>query len=440
MAGGVFTTQNKVRPGAYINFKGINSNIGNTGQRGIVVLGLSLPFGPEHSFIKIKAEDLVNGQSEKLIGLRATDKGAKVIKLALQNAQSVLLYRLNNAGVKATESIGGIKATAKYPGTAGNFISISVKALENNIYQVVTFFNNVQKDVQNIKTKEELKNNDFVEFEVTGNITASVATLLAGGVDGTVGETDKSGYLDAVSSETFNTISSYGMNTDKVVELVKSMRENYGKKVQGIVGTSNNIINYEGIIQTRGQGYKTADMEVSGEEFLVWLAGATAGAGVAESNTYKVIDNAVEIINPVKDEEIIELLNNGYLIITKRRNGEIVIERDINSLITIGENKNSSFQKNRVIRILDEISNYASETFETNFIGKINNDETGRNLFKSNIVQFITNLVNLGAIQNFDSKKDIQVAPGEQTDGMTLYLSIQPIDALEKLYMTVDVR
>ena len=440
MAGGVFTTQNKVRPGAYINFKGINSNIGNTGQRGIVVLGLSLPFGPEHSFIKIKAEDLVNGQSEKLIGLRATDKGAKVIKLALQNAQSVLLYRLNNAGVKATESIGGIKATAKYPGTAGNFISISVKALENNIYQLVTFFNNVQKDVQNIKTKEELKNNDFVDFEVTGNITASVATLLTGGVDGTVGETDKSGYLDAVSSETFNTISSYGMNTDKVVELVKSMRENYGKKVQGIVGTSNNIINYEGIIQTRGQGYKTADMEVSGEEFLVWLAGATAGAGVAESNTYKVIDNAVEIINPVKDEEIIELLNNGYLIITKRRNGEIVIERDINSLVTIGDNKNASFQKNRVIRILDEISNYASETFETNFIGKINNDETGRNLFKSNIVQFITNLVNLGAIQNFDSKKDIQVAPGEQTDGMTLYLSIQPIDALEKLYMTVDVR
>ena len=298
----------------------------------------------------------------------------------------------------------------------------------------------MQKDVQNIKTKDELKNNDFVDFEVTGNITASVATLLAGGVDGTVGETDKSQYLDAVSSETFNTISSYGMNTEKVVELVKSMRENYGKKVQGIVGTSNNIINYEGIIQTRGQGYKTADMEVSGEEFLVWLAGATAGAGVAESNTYKVIDNAVEIISPVKDEEIIELLNNGYLIITKRRNGEIVIERDINSLVTIGENKNSSFQKNRVIRILDEISNYASETFETNFIGKINNDETGRDLFKSNIVQFITNLVNLGAIQNFDSKKDIQVAPGEQTDGMTLYLSIQPIDALEKLYMTVDVR
>lgn len=55
MAGGTWTTQNKVRPGAYVN---INST-GNVGTsestNGIMTLPLSLDFGPENTVVEVNA-------------------------------------------------------------------------------------------------------------------------------------------------------------------------------------------------------------------------------------------------------------------------------------------------------------------------------------------------------------------------------------------------
>lgn len=443
MSGGTFTNQNKVRPGAYINFRGIKAKEKNTGLRGTVALALSLPFGAEKSFVRITADDLVNGKAEALTGYKYSDSGSKLMRLALQNAKELLLYRLNGAGVKATEVIGGLVCTAKYEGTAGNFISVEVKEVTTAIFQVNTYFKSVLKDSQNIKLKTDIKSNDFVVFTAgSGELDTSVATLLTGGVDGAVGTQNYTDYLAEVATQNFNVISGYGIaDQESIVNLVKNMREDHGRKVQGVIKYVEGLVSdYEGIIQTKGQGYKTAEYEVSEDELTVWLAGASAGAGATQSNTYKAVQEATEIINPVEDSAVEELLEKGYLLLTRRRNNDIVIEKDINTLVTLSDEKNEAFKKNRVVRIMDDLANYATETFETNFIGKVDNNATGRDLYKSNIIQYINGLVNLGSVQNFNSQEDIAVYEGEQKDSMVLELAIQPIDALEKLYMTVNVK
>ena len=48
-------------------------------------------------------------------------------------------------------------------------------------------------------------------------------------------------------------------------------------------------------------------------------------------------------------------------------------------------------------------------------------------------------LQNISAIQNFDSGQDIQVYAGEAIDAVVVDLAIQPVDSMEKLYMTVMV-
>jgi hypothetical protein len=48
-------------------------------------------------------------------------------------------------------------------------------------------------------------------------------------------------------------------------------------------------------------------------------------------------------------------------------------------------------------------------------------------------------MVGLRAVTNFDGAKDITVLPGEAVDAVVVDLVIQPVDSMEKLYMTVNV-
>ena len=44
----------------------------------------------------------------------------------------------------------------------------------------------------------------------------------------------------------------------------------------------------------------------------------------------------------------------------------------------------------------------------------------------------------LGAVQNFETD-DVQVSQGTELDSVVVDLVVQPVDSMEKLYMTVNV-
>lgn len=338
MAGGVFQSQNKIRPGAYIKFQGVPSNENITGSRGIVTFAAPIGWGPEGELIKITVNDLYNSNLEKLIGANIYSEAAKLIKAALENAHTLLLYRGDEGGAKAEAELTvgtNIKLTAeaKYAGTAGNTISISVNQVTGG-YAVNTYLGSTLKETQIVTSIEDLEDNDFVTFTGEGDISQeAVNTLLTGGTNGTFANENYVEYLAILKNTQFDTLAAYKFgdaqifNGEDIKAFVQEMRETRGIKCQAVI---NNYVaaNYEGIISTNGQGVKYADgTELSAEEFVVWVAGATAGADVTESNTYKIVANAREITGNVTEDDIEELLTQGYLVISVRRDGAIVIEK-----------------------------------------------------------------------------------------------------------------
>ena len=71
-------------------------------------------------------------------------------------------------------------------------------------------------------------------------------------------------------------------------------------------------------------------------------------------------------------------------------------------------------------------------------MGKIDNNESGRGLFKTDIIVYFNELMRIGAIQNFETD-DIVVRQGVELDAVVVDLYVQPVDSMEKLYMTVNV-
>ncbi|MMZ64587.1 Phage tail sheath protein [compost metagenome] len=89
---------------------------------------------------------------------------------------------------------------------------------------------------------------------------------------------------------------------------------------------------------------------------------------------------------------------------------------------------------------MDAIANDLQRTFETQYIGKVNNDANGRNLLKAEAISYLDQMQGLGAIQNFDSQNDIEVLPGVDVEAVLINLAVQPVDSIEKIYMTITVR
>ena len=449
MAGGTFVTQNKIRPGAYINFKSVPKPISNIGTRGIVSIPMPLKWGKEDSIITIYSTDISDGKLFDKIGYNGSEPDIQLIREALKNSYLLLLYRLDSGGNKATTTIGNLTVTAKYSGTLGNNISVSITEITTKLkqkqtraktYSIKTFLGNKIVDEQVTDVIANIKNNNWVEFSGTGDFTASAGKQLANGTDGTISDANYSKYFNLIKNKKFNTIgivSDEKTVKDNAVAFIKDIRENKGKKVQAVLRDYSSA-DYEGIISV-DQGYKTESEDVDVSGFVAYMAGLTAGSEVNKSNTYHVIPNAIEIINFKEDEEIEEGLKTGKLILSYNSDEKVIIEQDINTLTTFTSEKGEEFSKNRVIRTLDELNNQIKIIWENSFIGKSDNNDSSRNIFKNTIISLANDLQNLNALENFSSD-DISISIGQSKDSVVVELQIQPVDSMEKLYMDVLVR
>lgn len=449
-SGGTWKAQNKVRPGAYINFVSVPKPVGTVGERGVVAIALPMSWGPTDSLIEVYGSDLLDGKSLEKIGCTAYDTESLPFRLALKYCYKGLFYRMDRGGTVATVTNETLTISAKYAGTVGNKLSVTVIADTPEVgkYTVNVLYDGATKESFSVKTMGELKDVEsaWVNFTMdTGNEsnapTATSGVTLEGGTNGTVTEsTYATDFFNLITTENWQCMAIQSDSStlpSLVLTKIKSLREDLGKKVQAVVYNTNTA-DYEGIIAVK-QGYKTSTDTVSETLFPIVVASMTAGATVAESNTAKVIDDATEIIKPINETDVADNLKLGWFVLTYRQDGVVCVEQDINTLHTFTVDKNQAFSKNRVIRTLDEIGNTTALIFNRNYCGKVNNDAFGRNVYKSEIISLIDTLVSMGAIQNFDGASDVTVMQGTNIDSVIVDLTIQPVDSMEKLYMVINV-
>lgn len=438
MAGGTFTTQNKVRPGVYINFNSEPQPLGAVGDRGIATLALPLSWGPSKQIVGIKA----GADVSEILGYDITNEKVKLVREALKRARLLLLYRLNE-GTKATVTHEGLTITAQYGGVRGNDIQIVIQSNidEPGQFDVYTLVDGEEVDVQTVADIEGLQDNAWVTFTGTGTLEPTAGVVLTGGTDGSVTNADHIDYLAAAELHDFNAIALTSDDSQLkglYAAFAKRLRDDEGKKVQAVIENYPEA-DYEGVISVKNGVVLADGTELTAAEACAWVAGATAGAEVNESLTYQAYDGAVDVAPRYTNSQIEAALRNGEFVFTLN-NGRAIVEQDINSLTTFTPDKGTQFSKNRVIRVLDGINNDFKRIFETYYIGKVDNNPDGRNLLRSECNSYLDGMQNINAIQNFDSQSDVRVQEGNASDSVLIEVDVQPVDSVEKIYMKVTVR
>lgn len=439
MAGGNWLTQNKVRPGVYVNVATTDSSIGKMGERGVAALALSLPWGEAGTIVKVTAQD----NFSKLLGYDLTASVLLPVREVLKRAGTLLLYRLNE-GAKATITGNGLRVTARYGGERGNDLSVVIEKNIDNAtrFDVTTLLAGAEVDKQTVGSAAELKANDYVVFAENSpaTLTMTAGMPLTGGADGAVTNANYSDFLAKLEVQDFQTVALLSDDSSLkalYTSFVKRLRETEGKKVQAVLANYA-AADYEGIISVANGVILSDGTVINKTQASAWVAGATAAAAVNESLTYQAYDDAVDADVRLSHSETVETLSGGELLFTYN-DGRAVVEQDINTFTEFSPTKGKPFAKNRVLRVLDAISGDLKRIFENYFIGKVPNNADGRALFWSQCVNYMNDLQGIGAIEGFDAQKDITVTPGDDTDSVLLEVAVKPVDSVEKVYMKVKV-
>ncbi|ADL04001.1 phage tail sheath C-terminal domain-containing protein [Lacrimispora saccharolytica] len=221
-----------------------------------------------------------------------------------------------------------------------------------------------------------------------------------------------------------------------IVTWIKAMRDDEGVWCTAVL--ANHVADSEAIINVP-QGLKPSATEsLTAAEATAWVGGATAGAGITTSNTGKTVAGVIDVSPRMTRSEMEAAVTAGKFIFKVDSAQNVTVVYDINSLTTTTATKGDMFKKNRVIRTIDGIRNDITSIFEASYVGKVNNNADGRLLLKSALVDYFTTLQNLGAIQNFETG-DITIEAGTAIDAVLVTANIQPVDSVEKIYISVNL-
>ena len=434
LGGGTFVSQNKILPGAYINFVSIAKASTNLSERGVCTLGIPMSWGANNKVFTVTLTDLQK-KCKSIFGYDYTADEMKGIRDLFINAVKCHFYRLNSNGVKAKSAEGF--AEAKYSGICGNKIKIVISEVETDSYLVETYFGGALVDEQKGVTTETIKNNDYVTFDTSKFPGVSSGIELTGGNDGEITVNDHQNYLDAIESYSFNTLGC--LSTDDIIKqlyvsFTKRMRDDTGVKFQTVLHKYDKA-DYEGVISVENN--LVGETTDSGK-LVYYVLGAEAGCAVNKSLTNSKYTGEFEIDTLYTQTDLENALTKGKFIF-HNVGDEVRVLEDINTFVNVTSEKSADFSNNQTVRILDQIANDIANLFANKYLGKIPNDKSGRISLWNDIVKHHKELENMRAIESFNPDTLI-VEQGDTKKAVLVADYVTPVNAMAQLYMNVIVQ
>ena len=446
MAGGTWISENKVLPGVYINVKSQPNVTANVGDKGIVAIAKALSWGAPGEVVVITPGQDVT----PFVGYNISTTQAQFLREMMRGTDTtscptkILLYRYAGSdGVKAGATLGGLSVTARYEGARGNDITIAIIADPDNsgVYEVQTIVDGVVVGTQNASSIGDLTDNTWVTFSGTAAtaLVANAGTALTGGVDPTVTAADDAAFLTAIEPYTFDIIAYDGDTqtvADAYVAFVTRMNDSVGRKCQLVVGGFTGYNNK--YVISANNGVVLADGSIlNAKQVVWWLAGAEAGALYYQSLTYAQYPTAVSANPKLSNAQVEDAIRAGQIAFVD--DWDIVrICTDINTKTTVTPTEGAEFKKNRVMRVVMQFCNDCYKNFTENYIGKVDNNDSGRALLRAWIIGYLNEMMANNGIQNF-AADDVEVLPGNEIDSVIINVAIQPTDSVEKVYVSVTV-
>ena len=431
LGGGTFVAQNKVLPGAYINFVSLAAASATLSDRGIATMPLTLDWGMEGAVFEVTNADFKKN-SMKIFGYSYDHPKMKGLRDLFKNITTLYAYRLNGGGTKASNTY----ATAKFGGTRGNNLKIVIQKNVDDatLFDVKTLMETTVVDAQTVAKAADLVANDFVTWKAA-ELAVTAGTAFTGGTDGTVDGASHQDYIDKIESYAFNALGVVSNDTE-----IKSLYENFCKRLRDEVGAKfqvvlyNQAADYEGVINVKN---KVTDAEWDESCLVYWVTGITAGCAVNKSNLNKVYDGEFTVDVDYTQTQLTKAIQSGEFALHKV-GADVRVLEDINSLVTTTDTKGKVFKENQTIRVIDQIANDIAVLFNTKYLGVVPNDAAGRISLWTDIVKHHQELQTIRAIENF-ADEDVTVLPGETKKAVVVNDAVTVVNAMAKLYMTVTV-
>lgn len=346
---GIWESQNKVIPAAYINLV-TNTPLSITaGDRGTVALAQELSVGDDGAIYRITATEANYPENAA-----AADK--KLANLALLGAKTVLLYKLPS--------------------------------------------NHTDDHVETMLAKLKTEDANVIVYP----------------------------YLKSTTS------ASTAQQT--IANWVKAMQEEEGKNITAVL--TNYVADSQYVINNV-QGVTFSDgSTLTAAETGAWISGVTAGAKITESNTARKFVGAIDVTPRMTKTEMETAIKAGKLILTVDKSQNVTVVADVNSLTSTTQTLGDIMKQNRSVRTACGIREDIGTVWDSNIKGKYNNNEEGRSIFKSALVEYFADLERRGAIQNF-SADDITVEAGTAINAVVVTVAVQLVGSMEIAYITVNL-
>ena len=425
LGGGTFTGQNKILPGAYVNFVSAVRVTNNLSDRGVATMPVELDWGDDNKVIEVTQSDFVD-KAVKLFGYEYASEKLSALRELFRHATKAYIYKLTSGGEKASNQY----ATARCSGVRGNDLTVTVanSVDDEGKYEVKLYLNSVPVDAQTVGSAAELADNDFVVWKKEAELVETAGAKLEGGANGAVTGASHQNYLDAIESYTFNTMGTC-TNDDTTKALyaafTKRMRDEAGIKIQCVL--CQYAADTEGIINVK-----------NGTEAVPWVTGLEAACAVNASCENTVYDGELDIDTSYTQAQLESAIKSGEFVLHSV-GAEIRVLEDINSLVTLTNDKNELFGCNQTIRVIDQIAMDTAALFGSKYHGRIQNNESGRVSLWGDIVSNLKALEKLGAIENF-SDQDVEVSAGASKSGVSINVAVTVVNTMSQLYMTVTIQ
>lgn len=432
LGGGSFTVQNKKLPGAYINFVSVAAASATLSDRGVATMPLELDWGKEGEVFEVTNEDFQKN-TLKIFGYAYDHAKMKGLRDLFLGARTLYAYRLNGGGTKASNTY----AEALYAGTRGNDLKIVIQtnADDEEKFDVKTLMGTTEVDSQTVSAASELVANDYVKFKTEAELAVTASTPLTGGTNKTVDGTAHQSYLDKIQPYSYNTMGVV-VTDDTTKKLYasfnKRLRDEMGIKFQLVL--HNYAADYMGVISVKND---VTDDGESAASLVYWVTGLEAGCAVNKSCQNRLYDGEFTVDTDFTQTELEQSIDAGEFVL-HQVNSDVRVLDDINTMVTTSDTQGDVFKDNQTIRVIDQIANDIAVTFNTKYLGTVPNDEAGRLSLWSDIVKHHQELQDIRAIENF-SDSDVSVEAGNDKKSVAVNDAVQPVNAMGKLYMTVQV-
>lgn len=358
------------------------------------------------------------------------------------------------AGTKATGTLWGWgPITATPDGAAGNKVAVKVFEASSNFFTMQGTLNadasepvwetigSLTESGLTWSNVDKYKSNKFFTMDADPSSSAvlckvgdlPITTRLTGGADGASGGAID---LSPVEDEYFNVVVTDDQSPEmrqQISAWIADRCDKRGRYARCLFVDKNALPDSAPDNMYLSLCVNTVDGDATLTAFA--LACVEAGASWNESTTMSTfgLDGALD--EALSDEDLETAIESGIMAIMKRIDGALCICKDINTRA-----KNSSIPaqlgKNRAVRLVETLRNTLRSLWETQYAGKVHNDETGRLLWKSKVCEVLNEFVAGHGIEQYESD-DIIVAAGEKSDEVVMTIPLQFIDSAELVYVNL---